>query len=158
MDRIVTFFQDYSFIHTFFIRMIYLLAMVGIADFCLNLTSLIKKYLSIKEYDINVNIQVSDKDIAILDSILTECLGEYLIVNGYANIEYITEQDENNINKQVGEMVAKRMSPAVITKLSLIYNSESLSEIIAQKIYISVMSYVIEKNRIKTTKEKEDSI
>ena len=49
------------------------------------------------------------------------------------------------------DKVSERISDTIYTKLELYYNSASVPDIVANKIYMSVMAYVIENNKTKTT-------
>ena len=60
---------------------------------------------------------------------------------------YITEQEEIEINKEINHIVAQRISPVMIEQLSLYYNSDSITDVIAKKIYFRVTNFVIEHNK-----------
>ena len=105
------------------------------------------------EYSINVNAQINEEIPQILESITHECFDEYMVLNrAYKNKEYITDEEETNIMKEVGAMVAERLSPAAIDKLSTYYNKNMLAEIIGNKVYILVMGYAAENNQIPNEK------
>ena len=51
------------------------------------------------------------------------------------------------INKEINHIVAQRISPVMMEQLSLYYNSESITDVIAKKIYFRVTNFVIEHNK-----------
>ena len=90
----------------------------------------------------------------ILDLIITECFEDYkLLVLIPKNEFHINDKREAEIRRDLAEKVETRLSPVAVDKLSLYYNINNLDKIIGEKIYISVMSYVIEVNSLKDNLE-----
>ena len=90
----------------------------------------------------------------ILDLIITECFEDYkLLVLIPKNEFHINDKREDEIRRDLAEKVETRLSPVAVDKLSLYYNINNLDKIIGEKIYISVMSYVIEVNSLKDNLE-----
>ena len=113
-----------------------------------------KKINQLREYEINISANIDETIPALLEMIVSECFNEYTVLNvAYKNITYINDELEQEIMKGVGEMVSKRISPALISKFSLYYNLKAISDIISEKIYILVMSYVVETNQEKNREE-----
>lgn len=125
-----------------------IIGFLGIINLLTNSTKLISKWLSIKEYQVNTNIQ--NIDFELLDKIIATSFDEYVLLNGYAYADYIDNETENKINREITEIVKSRISPAILDKLSVIYNLDTISEIIARKIYIYTTAFVVEKNKPKT--------
>ena len=48
---------------------------------------------------------------------------------------------------KINHIVAQRISPVMIEQLSLYYNSDSITDVIAKKIYFRVTNFVIEHNK-----------
>lgn len=105
------------------------------------------------EYSINVNAQINEEIPQILEDMTHECFDEYMLLNqAYKEKHYITDEEETMIMKEVGTMVADRLSPAAIDKLSVYYNKNMLAEIISNKVYILVMGYTADNNTVPNEK------
>jgi hypothetical protein len=90
-----------------------------------------------------------DKSPAILEALITDCLTEYIIFNrGYDKPTFISATEENKIMSTIVDMVVLRLSPTLKKKLELYYNEYSLDTIISSKIYMAVLAYVINNNKI----------
>lgn len=109
-----------------------------------------KEYVKLQEYKINVNTQIDEEIPAILELIINECFLDYCSLNiELSTNEYMNDEMEAKIRGDLTNKVSQRISPTAITKLSLYYNPRAIGEIIADKIYILVMNYVVDYNRIK---------
>ncbi len=99
------------------------------------------------------NIVISIEEISLMfDALISECFMEYQILEfAYkTDKEYINSDTEKEIITSVSNMVFQRMTEAMIARLSLIYNiidSESLSDIIAKKVYIKTIDFVVGNNK-----------
>ena len=103
--------------------------------------------LRMNEYAINVQAIIDDSIPEILNGIIDECFTDYkLLVLFPKNEAYLTEEREREIRQDLAAKVTERLSPMAIDKLSLRYNVANIGAIIADKIYIVVMNYVIEHN------------
>lgn len=112
-----------------------------------------KEATRIMEYSVNVNAVIDDTIPALLESITAETFNDYLMIHAeYVGLEYINSETETKIMKDVGALVSRRISPASLTKLSLYYNLQYISEIISDKIYLLTTSYVVNKNTEKENK------
>ena len=102
------------------------------------------------EYKINVETDINESIPELLETIVSECFNEYIVLNvEYKDIQYLDSEMESKIAKDVGRMVSERLSPALLSKMSLYYNIASISNIISEKIYILVLDYSIKKNQIR---------
>lgn len=143
----------------YFFREIFYVSLIAVALF----TSIIiylwqknnKEKNRLREYDININADMKDSISDLLESLVSECFNEYILLNvEYKDITYVNAELEAQIMKGVGEMVAKYISPVMLTKMSVYYNLRYISEIISDKVYIVTLNYVLEKNAMKDS-EKE---
>lgn len=106
--------------------------------FSLEKEKLIMKTLTLQE--------VSEMQ-SMLELFINECFDDYLAKHpNYINAEYIPSDHENIIRDDLGKLVSNRLSDGLIEKLSLYYDSQSLSNVIADKIYIKVTAYVVKAN------------
>ena len=66
----------------------------------------------------------------------------------YNNIGEIMSMDNKlKITKDIAHLVAERMSPIVMQKLTLYYNEDAISDIISKRISFRVTNFVIEHNK-----------
>lgn len=103
--------------------------------------------LSLSKYQINTSAQIDDAIPGFLSLIIDECFNDYKIKELIGSEdEYINSERESEIRKGLTSLVTHRISNAALDKLSLFYNISEIAEILADKIYITVMNYVIEHN------------
>ena len=110
----------------------------------------LKKQLNLREYEINVSTIVDDNTFGLLDKLVSDCFLEYVVLNvEYKEIQYIDSELEKEITKAVSYMVLERLSPTLITKISLVYNVNNLADLVSKRVYLQVVNYSIEKNMTK---------
>lgn len=103
--------------------------------------------LNLSKYQINTSTQIDDAIPGFLALIIDECFNDYKIKELIGSEdEYINSERESEIRKGLTSLVTQRISNAALDKLSLFYNISEIAEILADKIYITVMNYVIEHN------------
>lgn len=104
--------------------------------------------LVLRKYEIDTNVSIDKKTDEILDQIIETAFQEYSITHITVKSNwYITEADELEINKHISNIVAERISPVLMTQLSLYYNDEAITDVIAKRIYFRVTTFVIEHNK-----------
>lgn len=110
-----------------------------------------KRDLDLKEYEINLKANITFEISNLLEEIIQDCLNEYIILNiAYRqDLTYINADLENEICREVSYMVLDRLSLPIKNKISLLYKSENLGDIIGQKVYLATMNYVINNNKAK---------
>lgn len=131
--------------------MIILCIILALASIILIITNyrLKKESNKIARYSININAKVNEEIPMILENMTEECFDEYMVLNlAFKEKEYIDSDTETKIMKEVGTMVAQRLSQAALDKLSTYYNINTISEIISNKVYILVMQYAANNNQI----------
>lgn len=110
----------------------------------------LKKQLNLKEYEINVSTTVDDNTFNLLDKLISDCFLEYVVLNvEYKEVQYIDSALEKEITRAVSYMVMERLSPTLITKISLVYNVNNLTDLVSKRVYLQVVNYSIEKNTAK---------
>ena len=82
----------------------------------------------------------------ILNMVIDECFTDYKIKFLSLNDKPINDAEEKLIRSNLTDMVVNRMSPAILDKLSTYYNLKNIGDIIADKIYITVLQYVSDHN------------
>ena len=98
-------------------------------------------------YSINVTSQIDGSIPQVLDLVINDCFQDYQIKNLLPmELGYINSDKEDEIRRDLAEMVTIRISSNTLQKLSQFYNIVNIADIIADKIYIKVMSYVLEHN------------
>ena len=107
--------------------------------------------LALQEHRLNVECEIDSSINDVLDSIIQEVFNTYLIFNvAYKDIKYINSEMEREMIYAVKDLVKNRLSPAILSKLSMYYNTTALGDIISEKIHLVVMNYVVENNEIKS--------
>ena len=102
---------------------------------------------NLTRYNINVAANIDRSIPGVLEYLIQDCFNDYKVKNlAYKIEEYITPEREAEIRKDLVEVVTKRLSRATLDKLSLFYNIDSIATILADKIYIIVMDYVVDHN------------
>ena len=117
-----------------------------------NIIQIQKEKNDIKAFEIHVttpnDIEVSN----ILNKLIEEALQDYVLLNrGFKRNEesHINSKEEKKIINSVSEMVSNRISPILMDKLNFYYSETAIPEIIGTRVYIRVMSYVIDNNKMK---------
>ena len=99
------------------------------------------------QYSINTQVAIDTTIRDLLNDIVTECFDDYKIMVLYPLREgYINDERELQIRNDLVNKVTERLSPMTLDKLSLRYNLVNIGAIIADKIYIAVMNYVVDHN------------
>lgn len=114
---------------------------------------------AIKEYEINVNAAIDQKIPEILDIFVKNVFDDYLVMHmDVVNKDYINQEEETNIIRELGSICSDRISPAMVDKLSLFWSTDSIGSVIAEKVYLQVVAYVASHNTVYTesvTKDKK---
>lgn len=90
-----------------------------------------------------------------VDKLISDCLTEYAIFDGYDGTRYINAKEEEKIKENISTMVSARISQSLLDRLAIAYNPDSVYTLIAARISIIILSYVVENNR---SKNKEQTI
>lgn len=100
------------------------------------------------KYQIDISAPIDKSIPEILDLVIMDCFNDYKI-KFLEPIEqgHITAEREAEIRADLVVIITGRISEATLNKLSLFYNINSIADILADKIYICVMNYVIEHNK-----------
>ena len=105
--------------------------------------------LELSRYSINVQAIIDKNVPELLNDIIDDCFKDYeIMVLAPKNELYITDEREKEIRNDLVEIVVKRLSPMALDKISLFYNVHNIDEIIAEKVYITVMNYVVSHNAV----------
>ena len=78
---------------------------------------------------------------------IQETLEEYKVFTlNTKELHYIKSSDEQEIVKYIQESVSKKMSTALLKKLSQSINEDYVGEYIGRRIYLAVLNFVLEYN------------
>ena len=112
----------------------------------------IKYDINYKEYTKNSGITLEECE-SLLDEFITREFDNYCILNlNYQDIEYVNSTMENEIMKDVINIVQERISDNLIIKMNYFYSKKAISDIIAEKVFILKTSYSLSIN-IKNNKK-----
>lgn len=113
-----------------------------------------KELLELGRYSTNVQAMIDDNIPRILEAIINDAFRDYQIMNLIPRGElYITDEREKEIRSDLIDKVVTRLSPMALDKISLFYNVHQIDVIIADKVYITVMNYVVDHNSVISEKE-----
>lgn len=85
-----------------------------------------------------------------LEMLIVDCFDDYLASNPeYYSSTYIIEEVELKITKDIADRVSARMSEGLYRRLTLYYNESSITDLIAEKVYLKVTNFVISINQTK---------
>lgn len=111
----------------------------------------LRSKLALQEHRLNIESTIDESINEQLDSVIKEVFNTYLIFNvAYKDIKYINSDMEKEMIYAVKDLVKDRLSPAMLSKLSMYYNTAALGDIISEKIHLVVMNYVVENNELKS--------
>lgn len=111
--------------------------------------------LKLAKYEINTRSTIDSSIPAILDLIIDDCFTDYQVMILIPKNElYISDQREKEIRNDLVCKVVERLSDEAIEKISQFYNVKNIDKIIGDKIYITVMNYVVNHNKMITAQEK----
>lgn len=103
--------------------------------------------LKLEAYEIDLKYGPILNIEAQLDFLIESVFNEYKIYNlEYKDDAYVKELEEQQIVRDLCDIVLDRISPAFVTQLSTYFNIEKLGSIIASKISMRVMEYRILRN------------
>ena len=106
----------------------------------------IKYDINYKEYTKNSGITLEECE-SLLDEFITREFDNYCILNlNYQDIEYVDSTMENEIMKDVINIVQERISDNLIIKMNYFYSKKAISDIIAEKVFILTTSYSLSIN------------
>ena len=104
-------------------------------------------------YEINVSTTIDEEIPNILEKFVANIFMDYRLkfLDMQYNEQYISDEIQKGIYKEFAEICGKRLSPAMMDKLSLFWKRDAIAEVLADKIYLTVVVYVAEHNSVKQT-------
>lgn len=118
---------------------------IGFVLFLVALIILGNKFINNKHEEFILTTDFSSA-IKELDSLISDCIQEYMVMNGLANTTYINDKLETQIRTQTTNLVTAKLSNTLFKKLSYLYNEEAVYTVIAARIYIIIMNFTIQTN------------
>ena len=137
-----------GFIFQAFIVVFLILSILAIRKY-IKMTAETKQIIA--ELDVRKYVQTIDyseeKIVAHLDYIISSTLDQYVIFNLQPkDIYYINNKVEQDILNYMSEHIPEKISDTLMQQLRLIYNENYVAEFIGNRIYMSVLNYVIDYN------------
>lgn len=114
-----------------------------------------KELNDLKNFELNVQVKDIDDGIKMLDKLIADTISDYVILHRSNNnvSDHINSEEEIKIVHEVADLVGKRISPTLLTKLQIYYNSATIPDVIGDKVFIQVSAFVIGNNSIKEDKK-----
>lgn len=105
-----------------------------------------KRELDILEFD-KLNKESFNATMGLVDEIITDAFTRYTIMDqDIREAIYINDEMIHNMMFNVLKDVYTSISPQILDKLSTIYNSDYVDDVLAKKVQMLTMGYVIENN------------
>ena len=110
-----------------------------------------KELERLTSYEINVGAKIDEEIPNILEKFVLSIFTDYrlkFLDMQYLN-QYISDEKQEEIFKEFTAICGKRLSPAMMDKLSLFWKREAIADVLADKIYLTVVDYVVAHNAVK---------
>ena len=105
-----------------------------------------EKRLKLEEFTITASLDAEATVIKALDNIINKTLAEYTYSNIDCNPNFkFTPDIDSELSKLIADRVIDNMSTVMFDKLYIVYQKEKLPQIIANRVYLQVVPYLIEK-------------
>ena len=158
VDTFLNTYKNYSFIILFIFWIIlncifkdkYVINTISVL--VMAIISLMSRYISFS-IDRFYLIKDFNNGIKQLDILIADCIQEYCLMNGLTGITFISDTEETKIRQEVTNMVVAKLSDQLLLKLKTQYNANAVHEIIATRVYIIVMNFVVGINQDKPTSD-----
>ena len=117
--------------------------------------TIINKFINFKidQFYLTTSFDNANKE---LNDLITECIVEYMSMNGYDGDTFINMKQEDRIRTEIVNMVTAKISDNLMLKLSTFYNKKIIYEIIATRVYTTIMQFVVTNNVDKDSANKNN--
>lgn len=105
-----------------------------------------EKRLRLEQFTITATIDAEAAVIKSLDTIINKTLAEYTYANIDCNPNFkFTPNIDSELTTLISNRVIDEISMVMFDKLSLVYQKDKIPEIIANRVYLQVVPYLIDK-------------
>ena len=105
-----------------------------------------EKRLRLEQFTITTTIDAEASVIKSLDTMINKTLAEYTYANIDCNPNFkFTPNIDSELTTLISNRVIEEMSMVMFDKLSLVYQKDKIPEIIANRVYLQVVPYLIDK-------------
>ena len=105
-----------------------------------------EKRLRLEQFTITATIDAEATVIKSLDTIINKTLAEYTYANIDCNPNFkFTPNTDSELTTLISNRVIDEISMVMFDKLSLVYQKDKIPEIIANRVYLQVVPYLIDK-------------
>ena len=102
--------------------------------------------MRLEQFTITTTIDAEATVINSLDTIINKTLAEYTYANIDCNPNFkFTPNIDSELTSLISNRVFDEMSMVMFDKLSLVYQKDKIPEIIANRVYLQVVPYLIDK-------------
>jgi hypothetical protein len=150
VDNFIDLYKSYGFLILF---LVWLLSIIVFNNYifitcvflAISILTIINKFINFKieQFYLTTSFENVNKE---LDALITECIIEYMTMNGYDGDSFISMKQEDRIRTEIVNMVTAKISDNLILKLSTYYNKKIVYEIIATRVYTTIMQFVVTNN------------
>lgn len=94
----------------------------------------------------------------VLDNTIAQYINEDRIFHPYAMDEYLPEEEQNRIIKEVSTKIIEEMSPIFYNQLACYFDKEKITDIITRRVIVIVVGITAEiNNQVKINNQKPDN-
>jgi len=150
VDNFIDLYKSYGFLILF---LVWLLSIIVFSNYifitcvflAISILTIVNKFINFKieQFYLTTSFENVNKE---LDALITECIVEYMTMNGYDGDSFISMKQEDRIRTEIVNMVTAKISDNLILKLSTYYNKKIVYEIIATRVYTTIMQFVVTNN------------
>lgn len=134
-----------------------ILMVIDIMYFLHNIIKYLNDKNDLREYEIDMNSNITQENVMKeLDEFIMSRWEEYQITKlGWKKIDYISNDLQEQILSDLGEIINKSISPLMISKISMFYSNKKdetsgispIDELIANKINMVILNYSLITNK-----------
>ena len=132
---------------TFLIGSISFFFIYGIV-FMMNISNNIKRKTELEEFKTITNTINETLLLSNLDSLIATIFDKYILLQVETNTSFkIMNDTEIIMTKEVAGLVMEAVSPVLLKNLSMVYNSDKITRLITDRVYMQVFAYLLSKKK-----------
>ena len=130
---------------------LFMLYLVSLINLNIQRSKDCKRRIMLDDYKLKMQLEISPAEILEqLDIYITEAFNEYIVLNiEFKELEFISKEVEDEINRNVSRKVVDRLSPVFLDKFALVYNKDNFPKLLSDRVYLLTLNYTVQKNSVR---------
>lgn len=130
---------------------LFMLYLVSLINLNMQRSKDCKRRIMLDDYKLKMQLEISPAEILEqLDIYITEAFNEYIVLNiEFRELEFISKEVEDEINRNVSRKVVDRLSPVFLDKFALVYNKDNFPKLLSDRVYLLTLNYTVQKNSVR---------